>query len=26
MRVDHFGVLLRSAIGTAESVTPGTGG
>jgi AcrR family transcriptional regulator len=26
MRVDHFGVLLRSAIGTAEGVTPGTGG
>jgi AcrR family transcriptional regulator len=26
MRVDHFGVLLRSAIGTADGVTPGPGG
>jgi len=26
MRVDHFGVLLRSAIGTADGVTPRTGG
>jgi AcrR family transcriptional regulator len=26
MRVDHFGVLLRSAIGTADGVTPRPGG